>query len=73
MGAPIDIETGSYYPASLPDNVTTAESIKRIERFRLEWENFIDGVVKEWKTLNVVSTLLLRSVDHFVRSNIHHD
>jgi hypothetical protein len=36
------------------------ESLMRLERFRIEWESFIDGMVKEWKTLNVVSALLLR-------------
>jgi hypothetical protein len=36
-----------------------AESLKRVERFRLEWESFVDGLIKEWKTLNVVSALLL--------------
>jgi hypothetical protein len=38
----------------------TPESLAKLERFRIEWEGFIDGMVKEWKTLNVVSALLLR-------------
>jgi hypothetical protein len=36
------------------------KSLAKLERFRIEWEGFIDGMVKEWKTLNVVSALLLR-------------
>lgn len=64
MGARLDLEAGSFYPESMlqGDSATVVESIKRIERFRLEWESFIDSLVKEWKTLNVVSTLLLRLV-----------
>lgn len=31
-----------------------------LERFIQEWEGFIDGLIKEWKTLNIVSALLLR-------------
>ena len=30
-----------------------------LSRFKHNWENFIDQVIKEWKTLNIVSALLL--------------
>lgn len=36
------------------------KSLERLNRFRIEWETFIDGMIKEWKTLNVISALLLR-------------
>ncbi|PVF94317.1 hypothetical protein CPB86DRAFT_765975 [Serendipita vermifera] len=44
------------------DARTLVESIRRMERFRMEWEAFVDGLVKEWKTLNVVSALLLSAL-----------
>ena len=31
-------------------------------RFKESWESFVDSVLKEWKTLNVVSALLLSCV-----------
>lgn len=30
-----------------------------LTRFKDSWEDFIDTVIREWKTLNVVSALLL--------------
>ena len=30
-----------------------------LERFKEEWESFVIGLIKEWKTLNVLSALLL--------------
>jgi hypothetical protein len=30
-----------------------------LERFKEEWENFVMGLIKEWKTLNILSALLL--------------
>ena len=30
-----------------------------LERFKAEWENFVIGLIKEWKTLNILSALLL--------------
>ncbi|KIM21075.1 hypothetical protein M408DRAFT_81007 [Serendipita vermifera MAFF 305830] len=38
------------------------ESFRKIQRFQTEWENFIDSMIKEWKTLNVVSALLLSAL-----------
>ena len=30
-----------------------------LQRFKEEWENFVIGLIKEWKTLNILSALLL--------------
>ena len=39
-------------------------------RFKESWESFVDSVLKEWKTLNVVSALLLTCVVFFVRRRL---
>jgi len=33
-----------------------------LSKFKCNWENLIDQVIKEWKTLNVVSALLLSAI-----------
>lgn len=38
----------------VPPNVSPA-----LARFKRSWENFVDSLVREWKTLNVLSALLL--------------
>jgi len=38
----------------VPPNVSPA-----LARFKRSWEGFVDSLVREWKTLNVVSALLL--------------
>ena len=38
----------------VPPNVSPA-----LARFKLSWESFVDALVREWKTLNVLSALLL--------------
>ena len=38
----------------VPPNVSPA-----LARFKRSWESFVDSLVKEWKTLNVLSALLL--------------
>jgi hypothetical protein len=38
----------------VPPNVSPA-----LARFKLSWENFVESLVREWKTLNVLSALLL--------------
>ena len=40
----------------------------QMRRFRDLWVDFIDQLIKEWKTLNVISALLLSYVDFFVCS-----
>jgi hypothetical protein len=38
----------------VPPNVSPA-----LARFKRSWESFVDSLVREWKTLNVLSALLL--------------
>jgi hypothetical protein len=40
-----------------PPNVSPA-----MARFKRSWEAFVDSVIREWKTLNIVSALLLTSI-----------
>lgn len=40
-----------------PPNVSPA-----LARFKVSWEEFIDTLIQEWKTLNVVSALLLSAI-----------
>ena len=35
-----------------------------LARFKRSWENFVDSLVREWKTLNVLSALLLSCVSY---------
>jgi hypothetical protein len=41
----------------VPPNVSPA-----MARFKISWSEFIDSLIKEWKTLNIVSALLLSSI-----------
>jgi hypothetical protein len=41
----------------VPPNVSPA-----LARFKRSWESFVDSLVREWKTLNVLSALLLSCV-----------
>jgi hypothetical protein len=43
----------------VPPNVSPA-----LARFKRSWENFVDSLVREWKTLNVLSALLLSCVPY---------
>ena len=46
--------------ATLADGGPPGEQWPRsLERFKGEWENFVIGLIKEWKTLNILSALLL--------------
>ena len=36
-----------------------------LARFKDEWEDFIDGLLREWKTFNVVAALLLSWVEAY--------
>ena len=38
---------------------------RSLERFKEEWEYFVIGLIDEWKTLNILSALLLASVWNF--------
>ncbi|KAI0246780.1 hypothetical protein BJV78DRAFT_1286112 [Lactifluus subvellereus] len=41
----------------VPPNVSPA-----LARFKRSWESFVDSLVREWKTLNVLSALLLTAI-----------
>lgn len=44
--------------AELPREWTTQLVSPALIRFKARWEEFVDGAIKEWKTLNLVSALL---------------
>lgn len=48
------LSTGTYYRT--PDAPSLPPAYKAL---KANWEAFIDGLIKEWETLNIVSVLLL--------------
>ncbi|OAX34449.1 hypothetical protein K503DRAFT_774526 [Rhizopogon vinicolor AM-OR11-026] len=60
------IPPGAHYhpqPAlPLADEWTTANVSPALVRFKNSWEAFIDSLLREWKTLNLVSALLLSAI-----------
>ncbi|KAI9510994.1 hypothetical protein F5148DRAFT_975952 [Russula earlei] len=63
---PVETENGHTRTGSIvlpfpeewvPPNVSPA-----LARFKHSWENFVDSLVREWKTLNVLSALLLSAI-----------
>jgi hypothetical protein len=60
------IPPGAHYnPAAalpFPDEWTTTNVSPALIRFKQSWETFVDSLMREWKTLNLVSALLLSSV-----------
>lgn len=40
------------------------EGSPALQHFQRSWEAFIDSLIKEWKTFNIVSALLLSCVEH---------
>lgn len=48
--------------AELPRVWAPPEVSPALSRFKVSWEEFVDSVMKEWKTLNLVSALLLSYV-----------
>ncbi|KAJ3755358.1 hypothetical protein EV360DRAFT_85976 [Lentinula raphanica] len=49
-------------PLPLPEDWKFPLVSPSLIRFKLSWETFIDSLMREWKTLNVVSALLLSCV-----------
>ncbi|RDB20239.1 hypothetical protein Hypma_012623 [Hypsizygus marmoreus] len=49
-------------PLPYPDDWTPPLVSPALIRFKHSWEAFIDSLVREWKTLNVVSALLLSAI-----------
>ena len=60
------IPPGAHYHPALtlpfPDEWTTTNVSPAMVRFKQSWEAFIDSLMREWKTLNLVSALLHSSV-----------
>ncbi|KAJ7499701.1 hypothetical protein FB451DRAFT_43488 [Mycena latifolia] len=54
--------SASHVPLPLPDEWTPALVSPALVRFKHSWEDFIGSLIKEWKTLNVVSALLLSAI-----------
>lgn len=50
--------TVMHTPLPFPDEWTPASVSPALIRFKHSWEAFIDSLLREWKTLNVVSALL---------------
>jgi hypothetical protein len=42
-----------------PEDWVTPNVTPALARFKGSWESFVDSLVREWKTLNVLSALLL--------------
>ncbi|KAI9572454.1 hypothetical protein HD554DRAFT_2202859 [Boletus coccyginus] len=53
-----------YHPPALPfpDEWTTTNVSPALVRFKQSWEAFVDSLLREWKTLNLVSALLLSAI-----------
>ncbi|KAI0313576.1 hypothetical protein OF83DRAFT_1065264, partial [Amylostereum chailletii] len=45
-----------------PEDWTVPVVSPALARFKQSWEDFVDSLIKEWKTLNVVSALLLSAI-----------
>lgn len=62
---------GPHLPLPFPDEWTPPHVSPALIRFKNSWETFVDSLVREWKTLNVVSALLLSYVFVFA-AKCHH-
>ncbi|KAF9040780.1 hypothetical protein BJ165DRAFT_1492109 [Panaeolus papilionaceus] len=51
-----------FTPLPFPDEWTPGTVSPGLIRFKHSWEEFIDSLLKEWKTLNVVSALLASAI-----------
>ncbi|PPR04908.1 hypothetical protein CVT24_007152 [Panaeolus cyanescens] len=51
-----------FTPLPFPDEWTPGTVSPALIRFKHSWEAFIDSLLKEWKTLNVVSALLASAI-----------
>ncbi|KAJ7755177.1 hypothetical protein B0H16DRAFT_1372162 [Mycena metata] len=54
--------SGTHIPLPFPEEWTPAVVSPALVRFKHSWEDFIGSLIKEWKTLNVVSALLLSAI-----------
>lgn len=62
--------TGQLMP--YPEDWSPPAVSPALARFKNSWEAFIDSLMREWKTQNVVSALLLSSVVLQLHRLIHH-
>ncbi|KAJ7661549.1 hypothetical protein DFH06DRAFT_376054 [Mycena polygramma] len=56
------VRATTHGPLPVPDEWTPAVVSPALIRFKHSWEDFIGSLIKEWKTLNVVSALLLSAI-----------
>ncbi|KAH7099328.1 hypothetical protein BKA62DRAFT_314628 [Auriculariales sp. MPI-PUGE-AT-0066] len=49
-------------PREWSELIERREVSNELVRFKGSWEDFVDGLMREWKTLNVVSALLLSAI-----------
>ncbi|KAJ6465961.1 hypothetical protein C8R47DRAFT_1154597 [Mycena vitilis] len=56
------VRATTHGPLPAPDEWTPAVVSPALIRFKHSWEDFIGSLIKEWKTLNVVSALLLSAI-----------
>lgn len=61
-----------HLPLPFPDEWTPGVVSPALIRFKHSWEAFIDSLLREWKTLNVVSALLASSVFSSILDSIRH-
>ncbi|KAJ7165582.1 hypothetical protein C8R43DRAFT_832680, partial [Mycena crocata] len=54
--------TVTHAPLPVPEEWTPALVSPALVRFKHSWEDLISSLIKEWKTLNVVSALLLSAI-----------
>ncbi|KAK7031646.1 hypothetical protein R3P38DRAFT_2924949, partial [Favolaschia claudopus] len=56
-----DSSQGTIWPpaTAAPDQMPLPRSLLH---FRSSWENFIDSLLREWKTLNIISVLLMSAI-----------
>ncbi|KAF5374277.1 hypothetical protein D9758_004578 [Tetrapyrgos nigripes] len=59
-GMDVDLDAVPLLP--LPEEWSAQLVSPALMRFKMSWEGFVDSLMKEWKTLNVVSTLLLSAI-----------
>jgi hypothetical protein len=61
-----NVTTALPPPLPFPEDWTPPLVSPSLFRFKHSWEAFIDSLLREWKTLNVVSALLASCVSFFL-------
>ncbi|KAJ3537256.1 hypothetical protein NMY22_g5662 [Coprinellus aureogranulatus] len=60
--SPVHATSVVHLPLPFPDEWTPTSVSPSLFRFKHSWEAFIDSLIREWKTLNVVSALLSSAI-----------